>query len=124
MEMDDDDMKEIAKFLPMLQASSKQGSQVIVTDLIICLTASQPPRLASGPIPLAPPPMYLPSEPTPATRPPPHDSSLTSTPSRNSMMTDEDDGEYVYDLYYRDTVVQVADLGGVSAGMNGAIGAL
>lgn len=39
-------------------------------------------------------------------------------------MTDEDDGEYVYDLYYRDTVVQVADLNEVAAGMDGAIGAL
>lgn len=39
-------------------------------------------------------------------------------------MTDEDDGEYVYDLYYRDTVVQVADLSGGDAGMDGAIGAL
>jgi hypothetical protein len=79
----------------------------------------------SGPIPLAPPPMYLPNEPiAPAPRAFAHNPSLTSTPSKNSIMTDDDDGEYVYDLYYRDTVVQVADLNDGAAGMDGAIGAL
>jgi hypothetical protein len=69
--------------------------------------------------------MYLPNEPTPsASRAFVHNPSLTSTPSKNSIMTDEDDGEYVYDLYYRDTVVQVADLNDEAAGMDGAIGAL
>jgi hypothetical protein len=81
--------------------------------------------MSSGPIPLGPPPMYLPNEPTPsASRAFVHNPSLTSTPSKNSIMTDEDDGEYVYDLYYRDTVVQVADLNDEAAGMDGAIGAL
>lgn len=35
MEVDDDDMKEIAKFLPMLQESSKQYRTISKSELIV-----------------------------------------------------------------------------------------
>ncbi|KAJ9116045.1 hypothetical protein QFC20_000715 [Naganishia adeliensis] len=111
MEVDDDDMKEIAKFLPMLQES----------------TAAPRPKPRAGPIPLAPPAMYNPngaSTPVPpalSTRA----SSLASTPSRNGVAVEEDDGDYVYDLYYRDPVVSVKDLSEQNSGLSGeGVGAL
>lgn len=73
--------------------------------------------------------MYLPNDPSTPARQffAPPTSSLTSTPSKNSILTEDDDGdgEYVYDLYYRDPVVCVADLDGKQSGLSGeAIGAL
>ena len=41
MDADDEDMKEIAKFLPMLQASSKPGSLVVKAHALICLDSVQ-----------------------------------------------------------------------------------
>jgi hypothetical protein len=38
MEVDDDDMKEIAKFLPMLQESSKRYRSVTSSELIVSLS--------------------------------------------------------------------------------------
>jgi hypothetical protein len=41
------------------------------------------------------------------------------------MAIEDDDGDYVYDLYYRDPVVNVKDLSEQNSGLNGeAIGAL
>lgn len=52
-------------------------------------------------------------------------SSLASTPSRNGVAVEEDDGDYVYDLYYRDPVVSVKDLSEQNSGLSGeGVGAL
>ncbi|KAJ9099757.1 hypothetical protein QFC21_003755 [Naganishia friedmannii] len=109
MDMDDEDMKEIAKFLPMLQGATP---------------AAKP---KPEPIPLAPPAVYAPTGAiTPLQRSVvTQASSVASTPSRNSVVADDDDGDYVYDLYYRDPAVRVADISGKESGMGGsAIGAL
>lgn len=130
MEVDDADMKEIAKFLPMLQESSKEYSTISKSELIVSfllIGAAPRPKPRVGPIPLAPPAMYNPNGASTPVQPPfpTRASSLASTPSRNGMTIEDDDGEYVYDLYYRDPVVSVKDLSEQNSGLSGeAIGAL
>lgn len=130
MDVEDDDMKEIAKFLPMLQESGRPYRPVVYTTtyLFLFAAATAPsPKPKPGPIPLALPSMYFPGgvdtpvQPAASTRA----SSLASTTLRNSAAMEDDDGDYVYDLYYRDPVVSVKDLNEQNSGMSSeAIGAL
>lgn len=132
MDVDDEDLKEIAKFLPMLQGTTREQYlhlsvyiSALYSSPYYCQPVAAKPKLE--PIPLAPPAVYAPTGSiTPLQRSlATQASSLASTPSKNSVVTDEDDGDYVYDLYYRDPAVRIADLSGTEPGMGGAaIGAL
>jgi hypothetical protein len=129
MDVEDDDMKEIAKFLPMLQESGRPYRSLVLasTYLFLFLAIAPSPKPKPGPIPLAPPSMYFPGgadtpvHPAASTRA----SSPASMPLRNGAAMEDDDGDYVYDLYYRDPVVSVKDLNEQNSGMSSeAIGAL